>query len=147
MEDELKNIEEQSKETTVVDMGTLYDVNKGIVAQLNPLSPSKIRESLSNISKYIMSTKNNYYMLLCNDIKYFSLFHIQEPENYKFADNLAKEVKEILEDDLKSTIYAMDADESGGYEFWIAIEKENDEKEFHALYLFPYDSGLIEVRG
>lgn len=150
----LTDLETTSEEsgTHDINMGTLYDMNKVLVSQLSTLSTTKVREKLSEISKYIMSTKNNYYMLVCRDLGYYSLFHIPEPENYKFSDNLAKEFKACIKEDLLADFISIEKQDNGVYEVWVRMVydldgNDLDDPAFYAFYLFPYDMGLIEIKG
>lgn len=86
------NDKENSNETKEIELfGNLYDINKNIVAQ----NEIKLNEGILNskkeiIKNFINKTNNNYYMLLCNERKDYTVFH---------NNSLSMETAKILVDE------------------------------------------------
>lgn len=114
----------------------LYDINKQIIAQQTKYSIEQLDEARATISEYIKNHNNNFYMLLCRDINYYTLFQIiselKEPD-------AATEILECADfiGDIKSV-----SKEDSAIEIWVHPREE--EQEPIAMYLFPYDGGVIK---
>lgn len=123
--------------STTVGMN-MYDINKQIISQLPVLSDEAIEEKLLEIRKFVDETKNKFYMLLCRDINYFTLFML----DLKLADETIESVLLECVDNL-GNIKAIDQVD-GAIEIW--VENEFFENGPYAMYFFPYDGG-VEVCG
>lgn len=109
----------------------LYDLNKQIIAQLPELAD--LNKAIQTIDTLHKMYHNKYYMLYGKEISYFTLFKLIEPQYF------AQEVLACLRNVGK--IKAIDPDEPGtAVEIWV----ETDDGPT-CLYLFPYDSGLVQV--
>lgn len=66
-----------SNETKEIELfGTLYDINKNIVAQNEiKLSEGILNSKKQIITDFIKKQNNYYYMLLCNERKDYTVFH------------------------------------------------------------------------
>jgi hypothetical protein len=113
-----------------INMG-LYDINKQIISQLPVLT------DLEN-KKYIIHAlhakfNNEFYMLYGKEISYFTLFKIVD------ANYFANEVIECLLNvgDIKAIDFTEAED---AIEIWIQNEENPT-----CMYLFPYDSGIVQV--
>ena len=111
-----------------------YELNKQIVAQLTPLDNTKIQQKTRMLNTFYEETKNKYYMLLCKEYNYYTLF----VKNEKELNNFGKTVVEILQE-LDGEIYAIDRIQSA-IEIWI---KPNEIEEPLVFYLFGYDNGVV----
>lgn len=117
---------------------TQYDINKMVVEQL----PSKITNGQLKESKEILKTlkntfNNKYYMLLCNDIHYYTVLHVVD--NDKNGTEFYNLVIELLQDNgVIQLIEWMNVDKDA-VECWIKNEKGT-----FMFLLFPYDWGVIE---
>ena len=122
----------------IIDTGmTLYDANKQIIEKL----PSKITngqlKECKEILKELKDSKTHYFMLLCNDIHYYTVIHITDnPAEPIMFHNL---VIELLQDNgvIQDILWA-DEDHSA-VECWIKNEKGT-----FMFMLFPYDWGVVE---
>ena len=115
---------------------SLYDINKNIMQQLPDYTNEqlyKLEDSIDNEvnNKYI---KNSYFMLLCNEIHYYTLFHFN-PEESDF-----RSVGEGVTYLLYEAGYTISADEicDDHIEIW-----GKKDKEAFVFMLFPYDQGVI----
>lgn len=112
---------------------TLYDFNKQVISQQKPLTEEGLEEGQKTIKGYIDATDNTYYMLLCNDIKYYTLFaRGDEGESCDF------EVINVLQE-LGPIKAIVDIDDA--VEIWIEYEDE-----VYVMYFFAYDRGVIECQ-
>ena len=127
-----------------INMGTLYDMNKNVIANLSPLGKGQIRETLnSEVSEYLKDTDNTYYMMLCHEARDYTVFRISD---YSSIPDAIKELKECLNN--RGELYSIAKDTNGAIEIWIKgtgfceyLEKDK----FYMYYLFPYDAAIIEV--
>lgn len=131
------NNKENNNETKEIELfGNLYDINKNIVAQNEiKLSEGILNSKKEVIKNFINKTNNNYYMLLCNERKDYTVFH---------NNNLSMETAKILVDEClmnRGEIRGIDITKNkDAIEIWLMIENEA-----FVYYFFPYDMGIIEV--
>lgn len=119
-------------ENSGINMG-LYEMNKQLIAQLPELSDEDLKDTHYTIHSLHAKYNNNYYMLYGKEISYFTLFRIND------ATYFGNEVIECLKN--VGIIKAIDFTEAqDAIEIWI-----EDEDGPTCLYLFPYDTGLVEV--
>lgn len=121
----------------MVNLGlTEYEINKMIVAQL----PSMIKDSQIQSSKELIKefthrhiTSVGYYMLLCNDIRYYTVFEVCNEYEEKVEDIII----ECLQN--KGVIQQINYNENqSAIECWI----KNEDGVFMFL-LFDYEWGVI----
>ena len=111
-----------------------YDLNKQIIGQLKGLNDEDFEEKKNLIRKFCNDTNNEYYMLLCRDINYYTLFKM----DLKLADEPINEVLIECAQDI-GEIKAIDlTEDKGAIEFWMTYQDET-----YAAYFFPYDAGVI----
>lgn len=121
---------------------TTYDLNKQLIAQMENLENNEkaMLEAKKIIQTFGQDLKNDYYMLLCNDINYYTLFHKEyDPMTWDDLKPLADEVVDCVHDigAIKSVEKTTD-----GIEIWV----QPIENEPMVMYLFSYDQGVIECR-
>jgi len=120
------------KEKPIINLGDLYHFNKQAMAQLDPLDSALLNVKIKEVSDR-MATKE-YWMLLCNERKDYSVFKINN------KDNIQKELKETLYN--RGLILAIDKQKDENYEIWI---RDSKTKENFVYYLFDYTFGIIET--
>lgn len=115
---------------------SLYDINKNLMSQLPEYTHEQVKELEEKIDKLINEKhiNNNYFMLLCNDIHYYTVFHFN-PEEADF-----RTVGEGVTYLLYESGYTITADEECDDHFEIWVKKD---KEAYAFMLFPYDQGVV----
>ena len=60
-----------------LEMGTVYDLNKQLVETAEKvISPYKLNEKKKIIKQFVRENKDNYFMLLCNERRDYTLFNI-----------------------------------------------------------------------
>ena len=117
-------------ESSGINMG-LYDMNKQIISQLPVLTD--LENKKYTINSLHAKFNNEFYMLYGKEISYFTLFRIFD------STYLGNEVIDCLNNvgDIKAIDFTEAQD---AIEIWI-----QDEDGPTCLYLFPYDSGLVQV--
>lgn len=116
---------------------TLYDLNKQIIKQMPDLRDEDIGISKTMISEYILDSANKFYMLLCHDLRYYTLFEMTDDSiNDKIEDSLINclfdlgKIKKIELTEDKQAI-----------ECWV-----NTRTGIYVAYFFPYDKGVVECQ-
>lgn len=113
----------------------LYDLNKAAVTQLPNYSEADKKAAKELINTYDdFSIATRYYMLLCRELNYYTVFQRQFTGSEDFGDV----VIECLENlgNIKSIEVTED---KTAIEAWIV----NSDNEAHVIYLFNYDQGVI----
>ena len=113
----------------------LYDLNKNVISQLDPLTKDEISMKISILNDYCRQTNNIHYMLLCRDFNYYTIFEYDSMLTFPdFAGAVCTIITELGE------VYSIEVLEDGAIEIWI---KPVDEESPYAFYLFPYDAGVV----
>lgn len=116
---------------------TAYDINKQIMIQLPRLTPEEIEETKSLFAEYNQNEGQEYFMLLCHELRYYTLFRTG-----CYTDERAEDI--IVDECLKNLgdIISIEKSENGyAIEIWIAV---NDEA--YVMYYFNYDEGVVECQ-
>lgn len=114
----------------------MYDVNKQLISQFANLSDEDIENGREMIHNYFQEQENEYYMLLCKDISYYTLFHINKSITEPAA---ADEVIECIK--CIGAVKSIDLTEGkSAIEIWVQEECRDP----MVMYLFTYDTGVIE---
>ena len=131
----------EKRKMSDVTLGTLYDVNKGLVAKNEiELTEGVINSKKEIVKNFIMKTENAHYMLLCKEQSDYTIFR-----RYNMEDTeKAMEISNILIDEClknRGEIRGIDlTNDKGAIEIWLLIEEEA-----YCYYFFPYDAAVIEV--
>lgn len=124
-----------------ISLGTLYEVNKNLVQNSEKELTEGVLNSKKEIVKnFINKTNNYYYMLLCNERKDYTIFHINNICNDKKPMELSLcLIDECLKN--RGEIRGIDiTKDKGAIEIWLSIDGEA-----YVYYFFPYDSALVEI--
>ena len=114
----------------------LYDLNKQIIEQLPALTPEELENKEETINELHKKYNNEFYMLYGKEISYFTLFKLNK-NTTQFGNEVIDCLKNV------GFIKSIDMTETeDAIEIWVQPETI----ESTCLYLFPYDSGLVEVR-
>ena len=113
----------------------LYDMNKQIMSQMPALADEALETAHLLITDTTATSGATYFMLLCREINYYTIFKL-ERDNSGLA-NIASEVFECVNN--IGTLKSVETVE-GAIEIWVHPEDE----EPMAMYLFPYDMGVIK---
>ena len=113
----------------------LYDLNKNIIEQLNPLTTNEVSMKMGLINEYYQKANNTYHMLLCRDFNYYTIFNYDSMLTFPdFAGAVCTIITEL------GDVYSIELLEDGVMEIWI---KPTGEESPYAFYLFPYDAGVV----
>lgn len=112
----------------------LYDLNKSVINQLEPMTPDEIIDNLNLIEEYYHKFDNSFHMLLCKDYNYYTVFAPNDIITIEFTATVYDIIVSL------GTIYSIENTEDGAIEIWI---KPEGEEMPYAFYLFPYDAGVV----
>lgn len=114
----------------------LYELNKQLVVQLPPMENQEVEKKKQLIADFKKEQSNVFYMLLSNEINYFTLFKLIP---YGNEASFEDEVIACLRDN--GAIQSIELVEDGSaIEIWVKKYFSDDSIVF---YLFPYDKGVI----
>ena len=143
----VKYKDKMPKQESEVALGNLYDVNKRLMANEEPLTENAINERIIALRDWLVTTEekihSKYYMLLCHEARDYTLFNLDKtgrhttlPEtNYLSA---AADVIDCLCN--RGTLIAVDYQtDSDAWELWIKTDSG-----CYAFYLFPYGQAVLE---
>lgn len=121
---------------------TLYDINKNVVNGLPALSGDGVAKAALEFFDWISeSNRDTYYMLLCKEMSYYTVFHdIYDGMKGARAEDIWKELNSILSE--IGTVKIMEVDTNGAWSIWLDWQNEND---CHCFYFFPYGRGIVNV--
>lgn len=117
--------------------GTLYDMNKQIMKDRKPLSHLELAAIQPKIEDWFNMIIDTYAMLLCHDLRDYTIFHLYENQNPNPPAVAAKELLICLKN--RGEILSMDLNKDKAWEIWLKI---NDKP--YCYYLFRYDDAVIE---
>lgn len=128
-----------------INLGTQYEFSKGMVNELPKLTQELINSKKEIVKNYLRKTEEPYYMLLCNERKDYTVFHIDDCfEDFINRDYQYNEVIDILVDEClvnRGEIRGIDLTETkDAIEIWLYIDEES-----YVYYFFPYTNAVIEV--
>lgn len=115
----------------------LYDLNKQIISQLPSMTDEDLCSAMEVINDYKNERNEKYYMLLCNELKYYTLFAVQaNPQGYL---SLGHEVTLCLKEFADEVKVIDITEDQQAVEIWITKDEET-----YVMYLFGYERGVIE---
>ena len=114
----------------------LYELNKQIISQLPILTQEEIENQKDLIVDYHNNNQGKYYMMLCNELKYYTIFAIKPEANDYFEDEVIDCLYDFV-DNIKSIEY--DNENKKAIEIWFTKNEET-----YVMYLFDYTQGVIE---
>lgn len=126
--------EENDKVSPSID---LYTMNRNIINQLPVYTDEDMDKAEDIIHDWIYNGhKANYYMLLCKELSYYTVFHSEE--NCLVIDDFIRELWDVC--NYLGPIHDISVDDNDA----IAIWAEWEDTGVHCFYLFPYDKGVVE---
>lgn len=131
---------EKETSTSTVTLGTAYEINKTLVKKYeSPLTKKQYEQKKEILENYLSKHNGQYFMLLCNDKKDYTLFNHYNAffPNEPFT-LLWQELTECLNN--RGKVYGFDiTKDEGAIEIWLMIENE-----VYCYYFFNYDNGVVE---
>ena len=125
---------------------SLYELNQQLIEQLGPADAEgneiRVPELKMHFTDYVNATNNIYYMFLCKEQSYYTLFKFPEVKDEEVFNRCWKEFSDIINSVGKFYNYHVDLVDKQGIEVWVAPEGQ----EKPSCYLFfAYDAGVVEV--
>lgn len=117
---------------------SLYELNQQLIAQMPEYDDKKWTNAKLIIADWYNNHKDNYYMLLCHERNYYTLFDMTR-ENAIGAD-LAYEVQDTIR--YVGSVHDISVDTNDMIAVWA---KWHDTNSIHCFYLFPYGQGVVHV--
>lgn len=116
----------------------LYEINQAVVSQLPEMSEEMVAEKKEMIRQYLDEVVDEYYMLLCRDLNYYTMFSLQADKELPAAE---LEIIECIRD-LGSIISIEHSTETGKViEIWFKCADGT-----FVAYLFPYGKGVVKCQ-
>ena len=120
---------------------SLYEMNKQIVSQMPKLNEEGLKEAKQIIRDYVYGEvhQDDYYMLLCHELRYFTVF-INDMDC-----NKEDVIENVIIDCLNSVgeIKSIEpTEDKEAIEIWIT-EPEGDT---YVMYFFDYGRGIVPCR-
>lgn len=116
---------------------SLFDINKNVFAQLEPMSDEGLRQAQSLVFKFLGETmqdpSNDYWALICWARNYITIFH--------HIDDGEEELSDVFMEIIESLGEVKDVYDNGNHalEVWIT-----DEKDTYCYLFFNYKLGVVE---
>ena len=129
--------------TAEVSLGNLYEMNQQIMEKMTPISTAEIQLAKEHLRSWLTyNFAQKYFMLLCHDLRDYTLFNLDKTDTWKIAQpnaifNAANDIIECMSN--RGEILVIDEQDSNSWELWI----RNSEGCF-AYYLFPYGEAVLE---
>ena len=124
-----------------IELGNLYDFNKGLVKKAGQLSSDGLLAGFEKIKQYMLANYK-YFMLLSNERRDYTVFNLSPMDTgitEAAVSQAAKDVIDCMQN--RGAIYSISENgTSEGIESWIKVEQE-----MFVYYLFPYDAAVIEA--
>ena len=115
----------------------LYTMNQNIINQLPVYTDEDMDKAEDTIHDWIYNGhRANYYMLLCKELSYYTLFH--SVDNCLIEEDFIRELWDVCS--YLGPIHDISVDDNDA----IAIWAEWEDTGVHCFYLFPYDKGVVE---
>ena len=130
-----ESISKQEEPLTEV---SLYELNQQLIAQMPEYDEKKWTDAKLIVADWYNKHKDNYYMLLCNECNYYTLFDMTR-ENAIGAD-LAYELQDTIR--YVGAVHDISVDTNDMIAVWV---KWRDTDTVHCFYLFPYGQGVVHV--
>lgn len=116
---------------------TMYDVNKQLMNQREPLSDKDIAHEVAGIAAWFSYETDRYFMLLCRELADYTVFNFL-PGSKKCYE-ASQELLECLAN--RGEVLDISYDNDGRYySIWLRIDDDS-----FLYHLFPYSIGVIEV--
>lgn len=114
---------------------TNYEINQQLVSQRPDLTKEEIMAADKKLEIYLHKQENKYYMLLCKDISYYTVFCLDETAPNSIWDEFiicCEGIGKIKSIEL--------TEQDDAIEVWV----QPKDKTPVAMYFFSYDAGVIE---
>ena len=121
-----------------IAVGTLYDLNKGLMAQEAKVLDVKKEIKKKDKELFKFFSDNKFSMLLCNELKDYTVFAMISDRGREEQVTAAKEDLEICLSNRGELLSFELTKEKDAFEVWLRIEDK-----IHVYYLFPYTEAVL----
>lgn len=138
-EDKIQDI---NSAKTEIAFGNLYELNKQLMAREPILDNETIeKEKIPDLVNWLSDNySQKYFMLLCNELKDYTIFNLKANMNNDIEDKLYQASKDVIECmSNRGSILSIELQPEGGWEFWIRTPEGS-----FAYYFFPYGAAVLE---
>lgn len=115
---------------------TIYEMNQQIIAQIPTYTNEQIQNGVNIINEFDKQQRATYYMLLCKEFSYFTLFEFENSS----SENLGQAVMDCLTH--LGDIKAIETADNTQIEIWVMISDTAQ-----CFHLFKYDQGVVKYGG
>lgn len=117
----------------------LYEINKTAMAQMKPLNLKQRLEAVQIINEFCGgATSDNYYMLLCKDLNYYTIFTVRN--NNIGSTPIASTVLKCAED-MGQIVSVEKNNDMNSIEIWV-----KDKNDAYCMIFFDYTAGVVPVK-
>lgn len=118
---------------------TNYNFNKMALSNMKPLTKKQINESKQLLKEYLHKNSHKYFMLLCHDIKYYTVINIVNEQDLKPGQDLEPGEEVVIQclEQLGKILSINKTEDEMAIECWVKLENE-----VIMLMLFNYDAGV-----
>lgn len=130
---------------------SLYQLNRQLVAQMPDMTEEQLLFARESVKDWLAHNTDNYYMLLNNDLHYYTLFHCKstyaDEETY---NGFWAELMDVFHSmgrgihPQNGHLKIVEVDTNGMVACWATWDDGEDNLP-HCFYLFPYGQGVVEV--
>lgn len=117
----------------------LYDLNKSIISQLPALTSEELRLTKEIFCEYYKKNLGEYYMLLCKDISYYTMFTNVKP--FPEFNRLGSAVIDCVLD-VGDIISIAPTEDKGAIEIWV----KTSDSEILVMYFFNADRMVVSFK-
>lgn len=130
-------VDDKSDNPTQLSTISLYELNKQIIFQMPDYTEEQINEAKNLINSYMVEQNNYFYMLLSNEMRYYTIFSVYNGTNVleTFPDEVIDCLNSI------GPIKSIEKNTDGVIEIWCVPTSYCEEA--CVFYLFPYDQGVV----
>lgn len=115
----------------------LYSMNQELISHLPVYTDEDMDKAEDVVHDWVYNGhRANYYMLLCKELSYYTLFH--SADNCLIVEDFIRELWDVCS--YLGPIHDISVDDNDA----IAIWAEWEDTGVHCFYLFPYDKGVVE---
>lgn len=114
-----------------------YNIHKSLYSQMPAMKEETFQKNMVSIGGWFSTNpKCKFFMLMCKEISYYTVFYLENPNYSKAVEELARTLK------LRGEIIDINYVHSeNAYECWV----RNSQGEVNMYYLFEYDWGVIDI--
>ena len=122
---------------------TLYEFNQQAYNSVKPLTKKELTDELSGIFEWVNERKDKYTMLLCHELRDYTILHYNKDDKKSYKNAIMKDLLECLinRGDTLDIRYVQDQD---AWQIW-SRKYGDDEPVNHMYMLFDCESFVVEV--